>query len=431
MPDNRFHRRDFLRSTAATTGAIMTPYWFTDTLVRAEGAKSKNDRPQVGVIGVGGRGSALARKAAERGHVVAICDVDLQQAEKMKTELGGKATVYQDYRKLLDRKDIEIVTNGTPDHWHTLINLTACKAGKDIYTEKPLTLTIDEGKILRKVVGETGRIVQVGTQLRCVPHYQLAIELVRNGRIGTLQRVNVTVPYRQPANGGPFASQPAPAHLDWELYQGQAPVHDYCPERTKFNFRWWFEYSGGIVVDWGAHDIDVAHWGMDVGESGPLTVEAVGVFPDTSKPNCYNTACDFKATLTYPGDLTVVFESHKDARAGVMFVGDAGRLFVNRGGVEGKPVEELKAHPLPENRWKVHPGADHMANFFECVKTRQSPIATVAIAHRSITACHLTNIAMRLNRKLAWDAKAEQIVGDEEANAWLSRPQRVPYRIEA
>ena len=264
------------------------PYWFTGENALADETKSKNDRPHIGLIGVGGQGSYIAGEAARFGDVVAICDVDLRHAEAAKQRFGGKAAIYQDYRKLLDHKGIDVVTNATPDHWHTAITIAACKAGKDIYAEKPMTFTIDEGKLLCKVVEDTGRIVQIGTMQRSMKEFQTAVELVRNGRIGKLKQVWVALPYYS-TKGGPFATQPVPPELDWDMYQGQSPLHDYCPERTVGNFRWWYEYAGGIITDWGNHHVDIAHWGMDCELTGPDSIEARGLFPNPDGPQYYNT----------------------------------------------------------------------------------------------------------------------------------------------
>jgi myo-inositol 2-dehydrogenase / D-chiro-inositol 1-dehydrogenase len=456
-------RRDFLRSTATLTA---TGVIFRSGLVhgtaRADYFQSKNDRPNVGAIGVGARGLDMTKLAAKFGDIVAICDVDLQQAEKAKAVFDGKPDTYQDYRKLLDRKDIDVIIQGTPDHWHTAINIAACKAGKDIYAEKPLTLTIDEGKLLCQEVEKTGRIVQVGTLQRSARHFQTAVELVRNGRIGKLQQVWVALPYYT-TKGGPFAKQPVPPQLDWDLDQGQAPLHDYCPQRTHANFRWWYEYAGGIITDWGNHHVDIAHWGMDCDLSGPTSVEARALFPNPQGPKCYNTPDRFFSRMLYPNGVEVLYFSsinerprfgdvgaHEDTpsekiewlfgknvpeeiksynRNGIMFIGTKGRVFVNRGGLHGKPVDELKDNPMPADAWHAYPSTDHMANFFECVKTRQQPCTPVQVEHCTVTACHLTNLSIRLKRRLTWDPVKQQIVGDDEANALQKREQRAPYLI--
>ncbi len=461
MDDTRSTRRKFLCSVAAVTGtAVSIPYWTTSK--RANAAESKNDRLRIGAIGVGGRGTAITQWAAKYGDVAAICDVDLRQAEKVKEALGGKAEIFQDYRKLLDRKNIDVVINGTPDHWHTAINIAACRSGRDVYTEKPLTLTIAEGKFLCKVVEETGRIVQVGTMQRSDRNFQTAVELVRNGRIGKLQQVWVALPFYT-TKGGPFATQPVPQELNWDIYQGQAPLHDYCPQRTHANFRWWYEYAGGIITDWGNHHIDIAQWGMDCDHTGPISVEARGLFPNPKGTQFYNTPDRFFSRMKYANGIEVLFfsslnqrerfgdvELHEDTtpkqldwlfgkdvpdeikkynRDGIMFIGENGRVFVNRGGVYGKAVDELQQNPLPSHAWRSYPSTDHMDNFFNCVKNRKQPCTPVQIEHRTTTACHLTNISIRLNRKLTWDPAKQQIIGDDEANTWQERQQRTPYTM--
>jgi myo-inositol 2-dehydrogenase / D-chiro-inositol 1-dehydrogenase len=456
-------RREFLRSAVALTAAgAALPCSLTSNSARANQANAKNDRPHVGAIGVGSRGLAMTEWAAKFGQIVAVCDVDLQQAEKAKAALGGKAEVYQDYRKLLDRKDIDLVINGTPDHWHTAINMAACRSGRDVYAEKPLTLTIDEGKLLCKVVEETGRIVQVGTIQRSEKPFQTAVELVRNGRIGKLKQVWVALPYYT-TKGGPFARQPVPPQLNWDLYQGQAPLHDYCLQRTHRNYRWWYEYAGGIITDWGNHHVDIAHWGMDCDLTGPTSVEARALFPNPQGPGFYNTPDRFFSRMLYANGVEVLYFAsinerarfgevgeHEDTppaklawlfgndvpeeikrynRNGILFIGEKGKVFVNRGGVRGKAVDELQQNPLPADAWRAYPSTDHMANFFDCVKSRKQPCTPVQVEHRTITACHLTNISIRLKRKLTWDPLSQQIVGDDEANAWQKRQQRPPYLI--
>jgi predicted dehydrogenase len=438
-------------------GSIV-PYWLTGEAAAANPARSKNDRPLVAAIGVGGRGTGVLQEAMPFGDVVAVCDVDANHAERAKAVAQGKPKIYHDYRKVLERNDVEVVLNGTPDHWHTAINVAACKAGKDVYTEKPLTLTIEEGQILRRVVRETGRIVQVGTQQRSDPNFRLACELVRNGRIGRLRQVTVILPFWN-TKGGPFAIRPVPPELNWELWQGQAPVRDYCPERVHANFRWWSEYAGGIITDWGQHHMDIAFWGMDVENSGPLWVEGTAIFPNEGKASCFDNPDRFLVKMRFPGDVDLLyFVAHdqkyresitpadearlfadtqpgmgEGSRNGIMFTGDRGRVFVNRGNVRGKPVEELKENPLPANAVRLYKSDNHMANFFESVKSRKPNISTVDVAHRVITACHLANIAIRLGRRITWDAAKEELVGDSEAagSVYVRRQQRRPYQITA
>lgn len=463
MPIDRCQRREFLQASLTLASGAIVPYWFTRTACAAKSA-SKNDRPHIGAIGVGGRGSTILKQAAQFGDVVAVCDVDSKYADRAKAAYGDKPTTYSDYRKLLDRKDIDVVINGTPDHWHTAINVAACKAGKDIYAEKPMTLTIDEGKILCAVVKQTGRVVQVGTQQRSTRQFQLAVELVRNGRLGKLKQVWVALPYFS-TKGGPFPEQTVPPNLDWDRFQGQAPVHAYCPQRVHKVFRWWYEYAGGIVTDWGNHHVDIAQWGMDCELTGPTSIDARGLFPNPKGTEYYNTPDRFFSRMQYANGVELLYfsalnerllygevEKHtttsskqvdalfgKDVpdeiktfnRNGIMFIGDKGRIFVNRGGVHGKPAEQLKENPLPDNGWRVPPSDNHMANFFQCVKSRAEPVSPVRIQHRTVTTCHLTNLSIRLGRKLVWDPDKQQIVGDPQANTWQKREQRKPYTIDA
>ncbi|MCS7239504.1 MAG: Gfo/Idh/MocA family oxidoreductase [Thermoguttaceae bacterium] len=427
----------------------------------AAGFRSPNDRPGIALIGAGGRGLALAQQAGQFGNITAICDADLQHAAEAQKRFGEKIPICQDYREVLERKDVDVVINATPDHWHTIINVAALRAGKDVYTEKPLTLTFEEGVILRRVVQETGGIVQVGTQQRSEAHFRLACQLVRSGWIGTLKQVVVWLPFWN-TKGGPFPPQPVPPHLNWDLYQGQAPERPYHPMRTHFNFRWWFEYAGGIITDWGQHHLDIAYWGADLEQSGPLEVEARGFFPNRGAPDCFNNPDRFVAHIQFPGPIEMWFlvardekylqsakqgdispeedralfagvpaEIAAESRNGILFIGDSGRIFVNRGGAYGKPVEDFKAKPDVSLKVALPVSDDHMGNFFQAVASRQQPICTVDVAHRVITTSHLANIAMRLGRKIRWDPAREEILDDKEAASWLRRPQRLPYVLEA
>jgi len=462
MPRCRIHRRRFLQRTGGVlAGACSIPYWLTAS--RPAKGLAPSDRPLIGAIGVGGRGSAILKEASAFGDVAAVCDVDRTHAERAREAYGGKASIDDDYRRLLDRKDIDVILNGTPDHWHTPVNIAACLAGKDVYTEKPLTLTIDEGKQLAAVVERTKRVVQVGTQQRSERPFQTVIELVRNGRIGKLRQVWIALPYYT-TKAPPFATEPVPSHLNWDLYQGQAPASDYCRARTHANFRWWYEYAGGIVTDWGNHHMDIAHWGADCESTGPVSIDARGLFPNAGAADSFNTPDRFFSRMIYPNGVEMLYfssvndrqryggiaEQHEEMTAekaaflfgsdcpdeirsfdrnGIMFIGETPRVFVNRGGAYGKPNEDLKENPLPADAWRVKPSDNHMGNFFACVASREEPVSPVRIQHRTITACHLTNISLRLGRKLAWDPQSQQIVGDDEANGRLRRDQRSPYEI--
>ncbi len=361
--------------------------------------------------------------------------------------------MFEDYRKLLDRKDIDVVTIVTPDHWHSKIAIEAMKAGKDVYCEKPLTLTIEEGKQIRKVLDETGRVFQVGTQQRSEMELRFlhAVAMVREGRIGELQKVTVAI--GGAPSSGPIDVAEIPKGLNWDMWLGQAPLADYRFKKTDgkygnsrchYEFRWWYEYSGGKMTDWGAHHVDIAAWAFNLENTGPVKVEPVmAVHPVKlekgmpTDPSQYNTATKFHVTATFEnGAVLHIRDEAKDLGFdnGLMLEGSEGRIFVNRGKLTGAAVEALEKNPIKEETLKTlykgkTPG-DHMRNFFECIVDRTQPISDVHTHHRAMTVCHLANIAIRLDRTLQWDPVKEQIVGDAEAAMWQAREQRKGYEIQ-
>lgn len=442
MKTSRQSRRQFV---GAAAGALVAGMSVPLTASRASGAedpkaKSKNDRIGLGAIGMRYQGSVITHKALPYGELVAICDVDRHVREQARASFGSTPKIFEHYHDLLARKDVDVVLIGTPDHWHAAMTIDACRAGKDVYCEKPLTLTIDEGKLLCQVVEETGAVVQVGTWQRSDWKFRLAAEMVRAGRIGRLRRVTIVLD-KNPT-GGPFRATDPPSHLNWDLWLGQAPMVPYIPERCHYTFRWWHEYAGGKMTDWGAHHLDIGQWGMGMQFWGPVEVEGKAKFPST--PDGYNVAMDFEATLTYAdGTVMRVLDAGTN---GITFEGDDGTIFVNRSKVTGEPVDALKddsldksdyklyAHDLPERELRTGKLAsliNHMANFFDCVRTRNTPIADVVSQHRSASICHLANISCQLDRKLKWDPEAERFVGDAEADALLSREQRQGYEMKA
>ncbi len=432
-------RRNFLRATAgALAGAGATPYVFTAHAADADKPRSKNDRFRIAAVGMRYQGTVITEIAADYGDIVAIADVDREIGEKAVEHFGGKATLYEDYRKMLDKEKIDAVMIGTPDHWHAKICIDAARAGLDIYCEKPLTLTIDEGKLLSKVIAETGRVLQVGSWQRSDHRFRLACEMVRGGRIGKLQEVEVILGKNK--TGGPFAVESPPPQLNWDLWQGQTPAVPYIKERSHYTFRWWYEYSGGQMTDWGAHHLDIAQWGIGADRTGPVEIQGKARMPDVQ--NGYNVALDYEARYVFPNGVPMTVLDN--GRNGIMFIGTEGRIFVNRGTISGKPVEDLAGAPLEREDFRLyaHDNLDrparmgkhdsilnHMGNFFDCVKTRNTPISDVVSQHRSVSTCHLGNIAMRLGRPLRWDPEKELFIGDDEANQWLSRPQRAGYEV--
>jgi predicted dehydrogenase len=436
-------RRRFLKTSGSAIAAgAAVPYFFTgENVVAAEAkAESKNDRPHIGQIGCGGQGNGDTSRASRLGDVVAVCDVDRGRAEGAnKRHSKGKATIYTDYRKLLEQKDIDVIVIGTPDHWHTKIAIESMKAGKDVYCEKPMTLTVDEGKQICKVVKETKAVFQVGTQQRSGGRFQQAVGIAQSGRLGKIKKLTVAIG-GGPA-GGPFKKEAPPANLDWDMWLGQAPKVDYIKQRCHYQFRWWFEYSGGKMTDWGAHHVDIAHWALDASDTGPISFDGEAEFPVPykkgypTKDDHYNTATRFNIKCMFKdGAEMVITNATPEFGNGILIEGEKGRIFVNRGKLTGKAVEELKTNPLPEGLIKkIYKGnpTSHMGNFFECVKTRGETVSDPFSHHRALSSCHLANISIRLGRKFKWDPVAEQIVGDEEANGWLKREQRKGYETEA
>jgi len=441
MNDSVPTRRRFLkRSATALAAAATVPYTFTAGADESDKPRSKNDRFGIAAIGMHDRGIPITAAAQSYGDVVAICDVDRQVAERARERFGGQAALYEDYRKMLDRKDVDVVLVASPDHWHAAMAIDACRAGKDVFCEKPLTLTVAEGKPICRVVEETGAVVQVGTWRRSDWRFRLACEMVRQGRLGKLRSATVTLGANPQA--GPFENRPVPTHLNWDMWLGQTPAVPYCPERCHHNFRWWLEYSGGQMTDWGAHHIDIAQWGIGMDHSGPVQIDGRATFPDV--PNGYNVPTRFEARMVYPNGVEMLVKDTAPAeRSGILFTGEKGRIFVNRANVDGKPAEDLEHNPLPPEKYQLYPHdnpdrtprsgsgqglINHMANFFDCIKTRNTPISDVVSQHRTASTCHLGTISMRLGRKLTWDPEKEQVVGDDEANAMLSRAQRAPYQ---
>ncbi|MDA0660020.1 MAG: Gfo/Idh/MocA family oxidoreductase [Planctomycetota bacterium] len=431
MINGRYTRRQFSRTSAAFAGIGLTvPYWCLPT-VEAEPAGAGM---RFAVIGTGYRGTTVADSAIANGaSLVAIAETDSLRGEAYKQKTGGAAVLYGDYRRILDRKDIDFVAICTPDHWHTKMSLETMQVGKDVYCEKPLTLTIDEGKLLREAVKRSGRVFQVGTQQRTEfgSMFLKAVALCHAGRLGKIQRITCAI--GAAATGGPFREQEPPTYLDWDRWLGPAPKVGYMPERAHYMFRYWYDYSGGQVTDWGVHHVDIATWALGASNSGPTTIEAKGDFQDI--PHGYEVASRFQIKCTYSSgaELWVVDDKSPEFDNGLMIEGTQGRIFVNRGKLTGTAVEDLQDHPLPDDAiMKLCKGkqpGDHMRNFMECIKDRGEPVSDVASHHRSVTTCHLANIAMRLGRVVRWDDASEQIVGDDEANAWQKREQRAQYKF--
>lgn len=428
-------RRGFLRASTAAMAAAGLPAWYAREVVAAQQekaasrpkAKGPNDEIVMAAIGVGGRGTGIMKDAARRKGVrfVAVCDVDRRHAEKAVEELGGgDVKIYDDFRELLSNEQLDAVTIGTPDHWHTIPALTAINAGLDIYCEKPLTLWLDEGKALVKAVREHDTIFQVGSQQRSDARFRLACELVRNGRVGKVTEVEARIGRND--QGGPFKEARVPDELDWDFWLGQTPEVAYIPERCHANFRWWRAYSGGKMTDWGAHHNDITQWALGYDGSGPVKVDADGdAWPVL--PNCYDMPERFVCTATY--DNGTVLKTMSDGENGILFTGEDGWIFVNRSRIDASDMALLD-EPLGDGAVRLYVSDDHMGNFLDCVRSRETPICDVEVGHRSVSVCHLENIALNLRRPLTWDPKEEHFVGDEQANSLLRREMRSPWTLD-
>lgn len=431
--------------TAAVTGmAAGLPEWFVQEADAQQPVAAKpasaNDQPACALIGCGGRGRGIATEASRFGRIVAVCDVDEKHAKGASAQFGG-AKVYHDFREVLARDDIHVIINATPDHWHTFVNMGALRHGKDVYGEKPLTLTIDEGKHLVGLYKQLGnRVFQTGSQQRSDRRFRLACELAQNGRLGKLTEVITSLPAGP--RKGPFQPAAVPPELNWDLWQGQTAPVEYVPERCHANFRYWYDYSGGTMTDWGAHHNDIALWGMGLDRSGPQTIEGKSLIDMIQ--GGYTAAAEYEVIYTYPNGVRHTCRSSSDTpyggppagprRAGEMphgvkFIGTDGWIFVTRGNIEASHPEVL-TEPLAANARRLYASDNHMGNFFECVRTRKQPICEPEIGHRSVSVCHLGVLSIRLKRKLNWDPQTEAFLHDNEAQSYVSRPMRGPYNYD-
>jgi predicted dehydrogenase len=423
---SRQTRREFLRAGVLAAGI--------PTLVPARvlGADAPSNKITVGFIGTGDHGIAwnLRRYVQfDDARVLMVCDVDGQRMRRAKEVVdeqyrNNDCAMTKDFREVLARKDIDTVMISTPDHWHTLISVLALREGKDVQCEKP-TLTIDEGKTLVETVRKHKRVFQTSTEDRSVPVYHRMAELVRNGRIGKLQKIEVILP-KQPTVPGDPTPQPVPPDLDWEMWLGPAPFAPYTKDRVHFNFRWIRDYSGGIICDWGAHLFDTAQWANDTEHSGPVEVEGTGTF---WAGGLYNTVKDYDVTYRYANGVVM---SCKPGDPSIKFIGTQGWLG-NRGWrrdleASSKEILDSKIGPNELHLYTNREG-EHR-DFLDCVKSRKDPYFPADIGHRVSTVCHLANIAIKLGRKLKWDPVAESFVGDAAANAMRSRPMRSPWTLK-
>jgi predicted dehydrogenase len=427
---SRASRRDFLKTAGA---AVAAPYAIASTALGAAGRPAPSERITTALIGSGGRGQQIM---AGGDLVVAVCDVDAKHREAAKATIDKAAgnrdcATYNDFREVLARDDIEAVVIATPDHWHVPMAIAAVQAGKAVYVEKPLSLTIQEGRTLANVVQRYHAILQVGSQQRSDEKFIRACELIRNGRLGDLETVKVTI-YARPGSDNPWRPQRVPPELDYEMWLGPAPYSPYHKDRVHYKFRFVSDFSGGDMTNWGAHHLDIAQWALSADDSGPLEVAGHG---KRNASGIHDTFYDIAVDFTYPDGVKVELRSGGEevGSGGVRFEGSEGWVYVSRSELEAEPKSLLTSRIGPDEI-QLSPeggGGTHMGIWLDCIRRRSPKGLNVPaeVGHRSATVCHLANIAMELGRKLTWDPAAEQFVDDDEANRLTWRAMREPWRI--
>lgn len=465
MPQQRrktSSRRDFIATAGKGLAASAALAGFP-AIVPASvlGAASPSNRINVGAIGTGRISRVHDLPGIWRhdiARIMAVCDLDAKRVEDARTLVNGYytkqtgkpydgVTTYASYRELLANKDVDAVVISTPDHWHTLIAIDAVEAGKDVYLQKPASLTIAEGRALSNAVHRSGRIFQIGSQQRSSPQFRYAAELVRNGRIGQLKTVEVGLPGDPPGAEEPV--MPVPENLNYDMWLGSTPVVPYTEKRVHpqagYDRPGWLrceQFGAGMITGWGAHHIDSAHWGMDAEFTGPVEVWGSAEFPTKGLWDVHG---PFRTEAIYADGVRMIVSG--DFPNGIKFIGSDGWIFVSRGNeavTASDPAARLKdSRALAASDPKIitsvigpdevhlYQSSNHHGNWLQCVKSRRDPIAPVEVAHRSCTACLLHHMAMKLKRKLNWDPVRERFKNDDEANAMLSRPQRPPYTVSS
>ena len=429
-PQTKINRRRFLAT--ATTATIATPLLLPASIWAAEAGAKPNERITMGFIGVGtqGRGLLSGFLRHPNTQVVAISDVDTTRREhSKKTVEEYYATVkntefkdctgYPDFRDVLARKDIDAVVIATPDHWHAFVAVSAANKGKDIYCEKPLSLTIHEARTMVKAARKNDRVFQTGSMQRSSSEFHKACELVRNGKLGKIKTVIVGV--------GPSSKwcdlpeEPMEPGLDWDRWLGPAPLRPYnsvlSPRGVHKHFPDWRnyrEYSGGMMTDWGAHHFDIAQWGLGMDESGPVEI----IPPDDANART-------GLRYLYANGVEMI---HDSSKGGVTFIGERGKIFVDRGKFQADP-EEIGKETIEANGIHLYKSDNHLKDFLDCVRSRKRPICDVEVGCRSVTVCHLGNLAYWNHRRLKWDPAKEQFIGDAEANGWLDRVKRGGWKV--
>lgn len=445
------NRRQFLKTSAALAGGLAAPSIIPASALGRTSRPAPSDRITLGFIGTGNMGMnhVMGFLAEDRVQIAAVCDVNegsggywngtyagrlpaqqtinFHYGEDIRSGAFSACDAYEDFRELLERDDIDAVVVSTPDHWHAIPVIAAARAGKHIYGEKPLSLTVPQGRAMSDAVAEAGVVFQTGSQQRSDERFRHACELVRNGRIGTLRTVRCGLPPGQPdfgMTGHRKDPEPVPDGFNYDMWLGPAPEAPYAPARCHVNFRWILDYSGGQVTDWGGHHPDIAQWGMGTTRTGPTAIRnARGTFPTD---DLWNTATEYYFEAAYESGVTMIVSSSE--RMGVRFEGDDGWIWVTRGDYEVSDPAIWQT-VLSDRDIRLYKSDNHRADFIDSVLAGTEPVAPIEEAHRSITIAHLGNIAMRLGRDLRWDPEREVVLDDPEASEMLDRPMRGPWSI--
>lgn len=441
---SKLSRRSFLNTTAATglfTGISAKSYNATF------GAEAPSERVRVGMIGVGNQGGPRNNMKYFLNNIEALCDLDANYLAEagafLKKEADGSAKMTDDYRRLLDAKDLDAVVVTVPDQWHAKMTIEACQAGKDVYCEKPLTLVVGEGKPMIDAARYHKRVVQTGTMQRSGLEFKLITGLVQSGALGKVKEVNVTLPGPNWIDraGKPVPDSAPPRGFDFDRWLGPAPLRPYNKNRVHYLFRFYWDYSGGQQTNFGAHHLDTAQWGLGMDDSGPISVEGTAVY---HPQGWYETPDSTVIKYTYPDGITMNCRQTPGTPSkeqGTEFVCEKGTVFVWRGSVVASSPDVLKSVDVPEplvrdgavitlpSKDKRYANNAHVQDFIDCVKSRKAPAADISIGHRSATVCHLGNIAVRTGKKINWNPKTETIEGDAEASGWLMKEYREPYRL--
>lgn len=452
------NRRNFIKTTSGMVVAAIIPTIIHASLFRTY---TPNNLINIGIIGTG----RIARSRNIPGlikqdqcRIIGICDVDsnrLQEGKKLVENSYAKkfgtpyhgVKCYENYQNMLNNKEIDAVLICTPDHWHAKPAIDAMKADKDVYLEKPMSLTIEEGREICDAANKTGRIFQIGSQYRSIEDYRIGCELIRNRRIGELQKIDVRMPVDPP--GGNPIKMPVPKNLNYDMWLGSTPLVYYTEDRVhpqkNYGRPGWLrceQFGSGMITGWGAHLFDIVQWAMDTEDTGPIEIFSNAEFPTEGLWNVHG---NFDSRMVYENGIIVTAgQESKENPSGVKFVGTEGWLFIAVGGQPvtssdpsttrlGKTLwasDKKILSPIKKNEIHLYASNDHHANWLDSIRSRQRPVSTAEIAHRTCTVCLLQHISMKLNRKLYWDPQLEKFINDKEANSMISRPQRKPYNID-